>query len=113
MILFSITSQLTPFISKSDTGSLPISDRNCLFSHESDALSPNFYLESADLPWHEKARLTRATAHLLKNFSTSGCQFECTLQWAYHQCHCVPWNFPWHDTFVPFGTTQCLATRHK
>ena len=44
--------------------------RNCLFSHEAKNLS------------------------YFRNYSKSGCNYECALRQAIEDCKCVPWNMP-------------------
>ncbi len=72
------TIYITPskYSTSSELASMPLKERHCLFSHESESLK------------------------LFRNYSQAGCLFECSLVQAMEKCECVPWDFPHFDPEV-------------
>ena len=39
--------------------------------------------------------------NLFKKYTQNNCIYECELKIAYDKCHCIPWDYPHFDGFMP------------
>ena len=72
------TLRITPSqtVTSQDTMDLPKEKRNCQFQHENDDLT------------------------IFKVYTEANCIFECKLNIALDNCHCMPWNYPHFNNSV-------------
>ena len=93
---FEYPMQVTPRVLSSDLLYMDPDVRKCLFRKEKGIA------QQADrfLVFEREKEVTsqKKAIDILKDFSSTGCLYECMLQYAFHMCKCVPWNHPNFET---------------
>ena len=77
-------------------------DRQCRFKFEQDSVD-NFLWKDDYFDYHYDSWgiVDYPDRHILREFSVSGCFFECWLKIAYNRCSCLPWYYPLDRHFLP------------
>ena len=88
--------QVTPRVLSADLSNMTAHERKCLYRSEKDILhlADDFLVFERDGVMYSQ----RKSIDILNYFSSTGCQYECMLQYAFHMCKCVPWNHPQFQT---------------